>query len=64
MRSFHDIKFGMLQVREDEISLHKWSGGTAQLRNSEGAVDAYLGKRGFLRAAFLDIRPNRCGLHP
>jgi len=27
------IKFGMLQVRENEIPLHKWSGGIAQLRS-------------------------------
>jgi len=25
----HDIKIGTLQVHEDKISLHKWSGGTA-----------------------------------
>jgi len=27
-----NIKFWMLQVRENEISLRKWSGGTAWLR--------------------------------
>jgi len=32
MRYVYDIKFGMLQVRENEISLRKWSGGIAQLR--------------------------------
>jgi len=33
MRYIYDIKFGMLQVRENEISLRKWSaGGAAQLR--------------------------------
>jgi len=32
MRYIQDVKFGMLQVRENEISLRKWSGGTAQLR--------------------------------
>jgi len=26
------MKFAMLQVRENEISLRKWSGGTAHLR--------------------------------
>jgi len=25
----YDIEFGMLQVRKNEISLRKWSGGTA-----------------------------------
>ena len=29
----HDITFGMLQVRENEISLHKRSGNTAYLRS-------------------------------
>ena len=29
MRCAYDIKFEMLQVRENEISLRKWSGGTA-----------------------------------
>jgi len=33
MRYVYDIKFEMLQVRQNEISLRKWSGGTAQLRN-------------------------------
>jgi len=28
----YDIKFGMLQVRENDISLRKWSGGAVQLR--------------------------------
>jgi len=32
------IKFGMLQVRENEISLRKWAGGTAQLRTLEGTL--------------------------
>jgi len=30
----YDIKFGILQVRENEISLRKWFGGTAHLRNT------------------------------
>jgi len=29
----------MLQVRENEISLRKWSDGTAQLRTLEGTLD-------------------------
>ena len=32
-RYIYDIKFGMSQVRKDEISLCKWSGGIAQLRS-------------------------------
>ena len=32
MRHIYDIKFGMLQVRKNEISLQKCSGGSAQLR--------------------------------
>jgi len=32
------FKFGMLQVRDNEISLRNWSGGTAQLCTSEGAL--------------------------
>jgi len=28
----------MLQVRENEISLRKWSGGTAQLRSFRGNI--------------------------
>jgi len=34
MRYIYD-KLGMLQGRENEISLRKWSGGTAQLRTLE-----------------------------
>jgi len=30
----------MLQVRENEISLRKWSGGTAQLRTAEETLSA------------------------
>jgi len=30
MRCIYDIKFGMLQVGKNEISLRKWSGGSAQ----------------------------------
>jgi len=29
----------MLRVRENEISLRKWSGGTAQLHNLRGNTD-------------------------
>jgi len=39
----------MLQVRENEISLRKWSGGTAHLRTSEGALLAVVLSTGFLR---------------
>jgi len=38
MRYIYDVKFGMLQARENEISLRKWSGGTAQLRASEAVA--------------------------
>jgi len=38
MRYIHDIKFGMLQVRENEIALRKLSGGSAQLRTLEGTL--------------------------
>jgi len=34
----YDIKFGMLQVRENDISIRKWSGGTAHLRSLERAL--------------------------
>jgi len=33
MLYLYDIKCGMLQVRKNEISLRKWSGGIAQLHN-------------------------------
>lgn len=33
MRYIHDIKLGMLQVRDNEISLRKWFDGTAHLRS-------------------------------
>ena len=32
IRCIYDIKFGMLQVRKNEISLHKCSSGSADLR--------------------------------
>jgi len=32
MPYIYDITFGMLHVRENEISLRKWSGGTTNLR--------------------------------
>ena len=38
MRYIYDIKFRMLQVRKNEISLRKCSGGSAQLRTSEGTL--------------------------
>jgi len=34
----------MLQVHENEISLHKWSGGTAQLRTLEGTLSMVIHK--------------------
>jgi len=34
----YDIKIAMLQVRETEISLRNWSGGTAHLRTVEGTL--------------------------
>jgi len=40
MRRIVDIKFGMMQVRENEISLRKWSAGTAQLLTLEGTLGA------------------------
>jgi len=35
MRCIYDIKFGMLQVRKNRISLRKYSGGSADLRALE-----------------------------
>jgi len=43
----YDIKYGMLQVRENEISLRKGSGGTAQLHSLEGTLIVFAGKIGF-----------------
>jgi len=44
----YDVEFGMLQVRENEMPLRKWSGGTAHLRGNTahshtqtGRVDLY-----------------------
>jgi len=34
----HDIKFVMLQVRENEISLRRWSCGTALLSTLDGTL--------------------------
>jgi len=34
----YDIKFYMLQVRENEISLRKWSDSAAHLRTLEGTL--------------------------
>jgi len=36
MQHICDIDFGMVQVRENEISLRKWSGVTAHLRTLDG----------------------------
>jgi len=33
MQYIYVMEFGMLQVREHEISLRKWFGGTAQLHS-------------------------------
>jgi len=38
MRYICDIKFRMLQVRKNEISLRKCSGGSAHLRTLEGTL--------------------------
>jgi len=38
MQYIYDIKFGMLQVCDNDISLRKWSGGTALLRTLEGKL--------------------------
>jgi len=35
MQYVHDIEFGMLQVHENEISLRKWSDGSAHSRAPE-----------------------------
>jgi len=35
---YHDIEFGILQVRENEISLRKCSGSSAHLRTLEGTL--------------------------
>jgi len=51
MRFKEDLKFGMLQVRENEISLRKWSDGTAHLRTVEGTLIA---------VHFLESQPNAC----
>jgi len=34
----YDIKFEMLQMRENEISLRNWSGSTAHLLTLEGTL--------------------------
>jgi len=38
MRYTYDIKFGMLQVRKNEISLHKCRGSSVHLHTSEGTL--------------------------
>jgi len=38
MRYIYDIKYGILQVRENEILLRKRSGGTTQLRTLKGTL--------------------------
>jgi len=39
MQYVHDIEFGMLQVHENEISLPKWSDGSAHSRAPEREVE-------------------------
>jgi len=43
MRYIYDMKSGMLQVRENEISLRKWSGGAAHLRTLQETLGAIAG---------------------
>jgi len=38
LRDIRGVKFGLLQMRECEISLRKWPGSTAHLGTSEGAL--------------------------
>jgi len=38
MRYIYDIRSGLLLVRENEFSLHKWSVGTGHLRTLEGTL--------------------------
>jgi len=38
MRCLYDIKFGMLQVRKNDISLRKFSGSSAHLRTLEATL--------------------------
>jgi len=38
MYKLYDIQLGMLQVRENEISLRNLAGGTAHLRTLEGIL--------------------------
>jgi len=38
MQYIYDIKSELLLVRENEISLHKWSVGTAYLCTTEGTL--------------------------
>ena len=38
MQYIYDIKFRMLQVRENEISLRKWSDGNPHLRTVKGTL--------------------------
>jgi len=39
MRCVYDIKFGILQVRKNKISLRKYSGVSAHLRTLEETSD-------------------------
>jgi len=49
----------MLQVRENEISLHKWPGGATQLRSLEGTLLCTVGLETYVEAAGTVISP--CG---
>jgi len=42
MQYTYDIKSGMLQLRENEIPLRKWSGDTAHLRTLQGTPNSFL----------------------
>jgi len=50
-----DIKFGVLQVRENEISLRKWSVGTAQLHTLEGTRVATTFPKSDIRRLWIEL---------
>jgi len=50
--TYHNIEFSMMQVRENEISLRRQSGGTAKLRTLEGTSVHILHHQIGVRAAF------------
>jgi len=55
----NDIRFGMWQVRENEISLRKWSGVTAQLRTLEETLIISKGREAQVSQAKKFMRNNR-----